>query len=67
MSEPDIFSAIGSGVRNIDNKSKVQAKKEESVLADKTQQRQHNNEIHGLRKNHAWLLFCLTVFWVVVV
>lgn len=67
MSEITDFSAIGSSIRKISQKSMGQAKKEENVLADKTQKRQHDNEIHGLRKNHAWLLFWLTVFWVVVV
>lgn len=33
---------------------------------DKVLSRQHNHEIHGIRKAHAWLLFGLTVVWVVV-
>lgn len=34
---------------------------------DQAQKQKQDNEIHGLRMVHAWLLFALTVVWVYVI
>ncbi|NHN67454.1 hypothetical protein G7W60_06360 [Pseudomonas fluorescens] len=34
---------------------------------NQAQKRKHNNEIHGLRVVHAWLLFGLTIVWIFVI
>jgi len=54
--------AEGSPIREFFDKEKLAF---EQNNLDQNQRRKHDNEIHGMRKLHAWLLFGLTVCWVV--
>ena len=52
----------GSPIREVFDKEKLAF---EQNNLDQNQRRKHDDEIHGMRKLHAWLLFGLTVCWVI--
>ena len=54
--------AEGSPLRNVIENEKLAF---DQGNLDQDQRRKHDNEIHGMRKWHAWLLFGLTVGWII--
>ncbi|MGY2374839.1 hypothetical protein ACW9IB_10055 [Pseudomonas sp. SDO524_S393] len=52
----------GSPLRDVFDREKLAFERNN---LDQDQRRRHDNDIHGLRKWHAWLLFGLTVGWIV--
>jgi polyferredoxin len=59
--EAPIAPAEGSALREVIDSEKLAF---EQNNLDQDQRRKHDNEIHGMRKWHAWLLFGLTVGWI---